>query len=326
MDPYASAINPLTNIPTLVPRPGGGWLVNSSKFAQKPVFFRAEDYPLSLGASATKRTSLFCQADQGSDGDVEMYSLQGRGDGQYSVKLKWTLFARDLSNAPIESTLIFGSGQFPGRLLSPLYIKANTSLEVVCTDLSAGANDVHLEGTAFQVVNPEEHLGEGNAKLRKAALLDPNKHPFWLGMNDGAQATIADGTTTSYACTVPSHADFNCWGLLCRLSSITNEEDFKIEIFEGNRRRLMTNPVALTQVASRTSSVTGFSDGLVPAAGVPSYFPWTWLVRRGTDIIVRITNNTGGSRVFSLAFPGELVYHAESGRKLAMGSLAARVQ
>lgn len=325
MDPYASAINPLSNLPTLVPGPSPtGWFINPAKFSQKPAFVPAQDYPLTLTSGQTKTTRIFASADQGADGDVEFYYPQCRSNGQISVKLKWTHFALDLQNGPVESSLIFGSGQFAARLLSPVYVPANSSLEITCTDLSAGANEVHASAIGAQIVDPVAIMGARDAQVRRAVLLDRNKHPFWLTFDDGAQQAIADATTTEYVFTVPSHADFNCWGMVHRLSSITNEEDFHVEILEGKKRAVTGGYIGLGQISSRTASVTGVQDGLLTAAGTPMFWPFTWLVRRGTQIIVRVKNTTGGSRTFSIAFPGELVNHLQAPPQFAVGPLANR--
>jgi hypothetical protein len=306
--PYASQINPYANIPLLVSGPGGQTFVNRAKYAQKVYHASAQDYPLSLTALARKRTQILINGDQGGDGDTHLYYLMASSTGKFSVTMTHTALSRRLMNGPVESSLIFGNGVLPGRLLSPIFVPATTSLDIECVDLSNSSNDIRLSGIGMQLVDPMANFSGITATDRRGHYLDPMKHPYWLTFDSGAEQTLTGTSTTdSFTLTVPSVADFNCWGLLHRISA----NDATCEIFEGNRRRLLNQPTRLSEISSKTLSITGMPDSLVPAASMPMYWPFTHLFQRGTTINVRLTA-TAGTPSVALALVGELIYYPAS--------------
>jgi len=300
----APAVNPFANIPLLVRGPNGQTFINRAKYAQKVFHLQAESYPCTVTSSGRNRTSLLPPADQGGDGDLELYYLMASSTGAFSVSLNLTTLNRRLMNGPVESSLIFGNGTLPSRLLSPLFIPATTTLDIELNDLSVGSNEIKIAGLGHQIVDPMANFSGITALDRRGRLLDPMKHPFWLTTDNGAQVTIAANSSATYTLSVPSVADFNCWGLLHRTTA-----DYTIQLFEGNRRRLMNAATNISQLSSKTLSVTGMPDDLVPAASMPMYWPFTHLFQRGTTISAVLTNPTGSTITTSIAFPGELVYY-----------------
>lgn len=311
-DLFAPAISPLVNIPTLVcDARSGQTFVNRAKYAQKIYMLsNGPTNPTTIAANGSARVSVTPPADQGGEGDTEIYYLNSRSTGQYAVSMVLAALNRRLSNQPVESSLIFGNPNLTSRLMSPLFVPATTSLDLELTDLSGNSNSVYVSCLGHQIVDPMATLGVSNAE-RQRLLLDRNKHPYWLTTDSGSQVTVPT-TTTSFTMTVPSVADFNAWGLLCRTTG-----DFTIQIYEGNRRRLLDRAMSIYDVAATTRSVTGFQDNLIPAAGLPLIFPFTHLFQRGTAITVELTS-TSGNRTASLAWAGELVYYTPADPRLTM--------
>lgn len=304
---YADPINPFANIPLLVRAPTGQTFVNRAKYAQKVYMLQSQDYPLSLAGSARGRTSLLPPADQGGDGDTELHYLMAASTGKFSVTMNLTVLQRRLMNGPVEASLVFGSGLLPSRLLAPLFVPATTTLDVECVDLSGNANAIRIDSLGSQIVDPMANFSGLDAMSRRGALLDPNKHPFWLTTDAGAEVTIPANGSLTVQFSVPSVADFNAFGLLHRKTA-----DFTIQLYEGNRRRLMSAPTLISQISAGTASVTGFPGDLIPAASMPMYWPFTHLFQRGTTITAELANSTGNDITASLAFPGELIYYPVS--------------
>lgn len=287
---------------------GGKNYVNKLKFAQKIFMLGNQSRPFTVDANGRGRTVLKPPADQGDQGDLEAWYLVANSTGAFSAELKAVALNRNLSNVPVESTLMFGnSTRFPGRLIQPLYLPAQTDLEVEVQDLSGSSNTIRLTLMGHQLLDPHAALGVTARELRRRAIhRAAESHPYWLSFDDGAQVTVGASSTATKNCTVPTSGDLNCWGLVGRA---TDPDNLTIEIFEGQRRALMDQALTFSDIVACTRTNANWEDGIMPAASVPFVFPFTHLFERGTTLQIKLTDTSGNANVVSLAFPGQLLYN-----------------
>jgi len=321
-----NAWNPYANVPLLMrgPDPRTGkqkTYVNRGKYSQKFCEFTTQTYPITVPANARNRTSIVPQADQGGAGDVEFYQWWSASTGQYAVMLtNLAMGGIKLMNQPVESSLIFGNGpQLPGKLLQPVFVAATDALDVELTDLSGLSNDVRLVAHGCQIVDPMNTLGVTQQQVR-AAMYNPNVVPYWLTFDSGSQVTVAGSASgTEFTMTIPSNGDFNSWSLVGRTTAPTA---LTVEIFEGNRRRLMNGPIRFDQCMSTTGQTASLN-----AASIPFVWNFSHTFERKTQLVFRFTDTSASPQVISCALWGQIVYYDQSPPSLtAINSLRGVAQ
>lgn len=289
-------------IPTTICHQGQEY-VNTAKYAQKLLVLTSG--AVAITANGTANGTLTPQRDQGDQGDAEIYYLMAKATGPFSVKFYSDIIDKYHSNQPVESTLICGNAQFPGRLLETLFVPAGTSVTIEVTDLSGAANSVEIVGIGQQVLNPIANLGVARQDLIAINRKD-RRHAYWLTTDAGARNTLAANTTSSYSMTVPNSADFNAFALLARSSAA-----FNLNLIEGQQRSLISSgaPIAINFLAAQTITSVGMPENIIPACGTPFVFPFTHLFNRGTIITASVQNPNAFAITFSLAMPGQLLYY-----------------
>lgn len=307
-----NAWSPFANLPLLSQavgpdgKPYGPIHVNSGKFAQKWLWLTANNaasgYATTIAANQRNRIALSPPPDQGGSGDASLSMWWAASTGAFAVQATALgLGSTKLSNQPVESTLLFGSNpNLPGRLLQPIFVPATTSLDLELVDLSGAENTVRIVGKGYQFVDPKTLMGKTQEEIRRASY-NPNVVPFFMTWDNGAQVTVTANQTMSFTMTVPSEGDFNAFGILGRATSITG---LTLQIYEGNRRRLMDRPIRLDQVIAYTNAVANQN-----AASLPLYCDSTHLFERKTQITFELTDSSGSDNVVSLCMPGQLVYY-----------------
>ena len=290
-------------------------LVDPTKLAQKNFWLGSD--AVVVAANNTGIATLTPPRDQGDQGDTEAYQLKATSTGTFAVRMYAEALDRYFMNLAVESSLVFGNGNYPAHLLETLYIPATSSVRCELSDLSTAQNTIELLGQGLQVINPVANLGRDRQQLIRANS-KANTHAYWLTHNDGSQVTIPAGVgtgTLTVQAIVPSDADFNCWQLLSRSDQGVNS--FDIEIVEGQRRSLMRNgPIPIELVGAQTLTIAGTPGGIIPAASATdAYWPDTHLFQRNTIIQFNLVNRTANPNVVSIALGGQLVYyqHAPGG-------------
>ncbi len=288
-------------------------LTNPAKAAQKN-FWLDDQQQVTIGAGAAATTTMVPPRDQGDQGDSAGHALYATSTGQFAISMYSDVLDRRFMNNPVESSLVFGTGNWPAMLLERIYVPATSAINCDLTDLSANPNTVRLCLHSLQVLNPIANLGRSRSQLI-AANTGANTHPYWLTFDEGSQVTVLANATSVFTMTVPSDADFNCWGL--RVRSDQGADSFSIAIEEGQRRSQMrTGVVPIQLVGAQTYAQAAAPDGIIPAAGMPNaYWPDTHLYQRNTIIQIRITDTSGNDNLISAALAGQLIYypHAPAG-------------
>jgi hypothetical protein len=294
-------------------------LVDPTKFAQKN--FWLDSVPVVVAANGTGIATLTPPRDQGDQGDTEVYQLKATSTGTFSIRMYAEILDRRLMNIPVESSLIFGNGNFPGQLLETLYVPATSSIRCELSDLSTAQNKITLMGHGLQVLNTVANLGRSREDLITANA-KVNTHAYWLTHDSGSQVTIPAGVGTgllTVQAIVPSDADFNCWQILSRSDQGANS--FDIEIVEGQRRSLMRNgPVPIELVGAQTLAIAGSPGGIFPAASASeAFWPDTHLFQRNTIIQFNLVNQSANDNVVSIALGGQLIYYQRATGGMAAG-------
>lgn len=285
------------NLPTLICDGSGQEFVNPRKRWQKPVWLGLFQGDLALTAGGSANGNLIAPRDQGRSGDVELWKLGAESTGRFAVRLYDQAIDKELMNAPVESSLVFGTAPLPSRLYESIFIPNTQALRVEAFDLSGAPNTVSIIGEGVQIL--AERTPQEIARAQRKRW----QHTYWLTFDSGPEITLTALGSQSVILTVPGNVHFEAFGMAAR-----SDGAFDLELVEQTQRSLMY-PGGV-QDGDLVSGRTGTPIAGIPGASLPNIFATPWLLGPSTQLKATFTDTSNATNKVSLALLGRLLHQA----------------
>ena len=305
---------PNAGTPALVPGSDGGVYLNPAKDAEHWFWLAGVGlgnvWPVASLPAGTSTTVTFTPpAEDSTQGDYEIVGMMGTwspaSTGRFAVKFNATGLDTLLTpTIGVANNLLFGTAIAPFIWFESILVQANQPLVATLTQLSGGTiSNIALMAIGRRFIEYNEEI----QVKRRERFARRRTHPVFIAPDEGSAFSVGASTAATLHYSVPSHADFECWG-----SMDDSDGAYNAQFFEGLSSRAMSDQASVDATSflfSPTVAITGWPTGIVRACQFPHNWLYTHLFKRNSKIVCKITDTSGQTNLIRNVLYGRLVYY-----------------